>query len=221
MYGKIPHNRHTLNLRHKVGRTHQFYQEFRPEGLGSIHPVFIQSWVFPHHLLKYKLVDMPKHIYKLLTRTLRASLYIGATMEMRPCDANRVALSTTKVDLFGNPLPHLFFSYTGDDLRLLERTRELLRTFFARVGATDLEEIEVTWSRHHVGTCRMGDNPKTSVVDRHLRVHDCSNLYLCGCEIFPTGAAVPPVLTITAFAHRLADHIGQLFKQGDASIVTV
>lgn len=218
IYGKIRHSRYTLDLRHKVGRTHQFYEQFRAEGLGAVHPVFIQSWMFPHHLLRYRLHEIPKHIGNILSRAIRPTLYMGATMEMRPNDDNRVTLSQTKMDVFGNPIPHLMFNYTDDDRRLLARTRELLRSFFERVGATDLEEIEVTWSRHHVGTCRMGDNPKTSVVDRHLRVHDSPNLYLCGCEVFVTGAPVPPVLTIIAFAHCLGDHLGGLFKRGDASV---
>jgi glucose dehydrogenase len=71
----------------------------------------------------------------------------------------------------------------------------------------------VTWSRHHISTCRMGDDPKTSVVDRNLRVHESTNLYLCGSEVFVTGSAAPPVLTITALAHRLADHLVARLRQ--------
>ncbi len=138
---------------------------------------------------------------------------------MRPAEENRVTLSRETKDVFGNPIGHLIFNYTDDDRRLLERTRELLYTLFKKMGATDLEEIEVTWSRHHIGTCRMGDNPKTSVVDRHLRVHDCPNLYLCGCEVFVTGSPVPPVLTIVALAHRLGDHLVDLFRRRDAAVL--
>jgi choline dehydrogenase-like flavoprotein len=45
-------------------------------------------------------------------------------------------------------------------------------------------------------------------------VHDCPNLYLCGSEVFVTGAAVQPVLTIAAFALRLAAHLGRTIRQG-------
>ena len=54
------------------------------------------------------------------------------------------------------------------------------------------------------GTCRMGDDPRTSVVDRHLRTHDHPNLYLVGSAAFPTITASPPTLTIAAFALRAA-----------------
>jgi choline dehydrogenase-like flavoprotein len=220
IYGKIQHNRHTLDIRHKVGRTHQFYDYFRSEGLGAVYPVFIQSWIFPHHLLRYKLRDVPKNTGKILLRAVRPTLYMGSTIEMRPVDENRITLSEERKDVFGNPIAHLMFNYTDEDCRLLKRTRELLYSLFKKMEATDLEEIEVTWSRHHIGTCRMGDNPRTSVVDQHLRVHTCPNLYICGSEVFVTGAPVPPVLTIVALAHRLGDHLAMLFKSGNTPVAS-
>jgi choline dehydrogenase-like flavoprotein len=63
----------------------------------------------------------------------------------------------------------------------------------------------------------MGTSPKTSVVDKDLRVHGCSNLFLCGSEVFVTGAAVQPVLTIAALAHRLGDHIPRELRAGLAA----
>lgn len=207
IYSKIRHNRCTLDLRHKIGRTHQFYDHFREEGLGAVLPVIIQSWFFPNHLLRYKPSDMPRHLGKIIWRAVRPTLYISAIVEMKPVDANRVVLSQTKKDPFGNPLAHLVFNYTPEDHRLLDRLRQLMHTWFDKLDATDREEIEVTWSRHHIGTCRMGEDPETSVVDPNLRVHDCPNLYLCGAEVFVTGTSMPPVLTITALAHRLADHL--------------
>jgi choline dehydrogenase-like flavoprotein len=206
-YAKIHHSRHTLVPRHKIARCHQYYDDFRPEGLGSVLPVFIQSWVFPHHLIQPRLGDLPKQLAGVAARLSRPTLYIGATIEQLPHDDNRVTLSTRNVDRFGNPLAHLHLSFTEEDLATLERTRELILGVFARVGADSIDEAELTWSRHHIGTCRMGTSPTTSVTDPDLRVHACKNLYLCGCETFVTGAAVPPVNTIVAFAHRLADHL--------------
>lgn len=215
-YGKIRHSRHTLSLKHSIGRTHQLYETCRPEGLGAIHAVAIQSWVFPNHLLRYRWVDLPRHALKLLSRLRRATLYMSPTLEMRPDDVNRVTLSARKRDPFGDPIAHLHLSFSDEDRRLIARARELVRAVLARAGATDLEEIELTWSRHHLGACRMGEDPRTSVVDRDLRVHECRNLYLCGSEAFVTGAAIQPVLTIGALALRLGDHLPRALKTSAA-----
>jgi choline dehydrogenase-like flavoprotein len=212
-YAKLRHSRATLDPRHKLGRSHQFYDELRPEGLGSVLPVFIQSWVFPNHLIHPKLSDLSGSLRALAGRATRPTLYIGATIEMLPRDENRVSLLENARDRFGSPLAHLSFGFADEDLRTLERTKKLIQGIYERLGAEHLEEGELTWSRHHIGTCRMGDDLRTSVADRNLRVHDCPNLYLSGSETFVTGAAVPPVLTIVALAHRLCDQLLERLRE--------
>ena len=207
MSGRIRHNRHTVLPRHKLGRTHQFYDQFRPNGLGSVLPVFIQSWVFPNHLVQPRVRDVPRALRELVQRTLRPTIYAGATIEMLPYDGNRITLAEQRRDRFGNALAHLHFGLSEEDRRTLAATRSLLRDILVRIGADGLRETGLTWSRHHIGACRMGDNPATSVTNRDLRIHECENLYVCGSETFVTGGAVPPVLTIAALAHRLADHL--------------
>ena len=62
---------------------------------------------------------------------------------------------------------------------------------------------------HLLGTCRMGDDPKTSVVDRWGRAHDVPNLFIVDGSLFVTSAAVNPTSTIQALALRTADYIKQ------------
>ena len=207
LYGRVPHRRGTLRPHYRMGRTHQFYDAFRSDGLGSVLPVFIQASLFPNHLMSFRPGAVPRAMLAMVSRFARPELYIGATIEMRPDDANRVTLADGRRDRFGDPLAHLHFSFTDEDRRTLNRTRELIRGIYVKLDAQDIREGELTWSRHHIGTCRMGDDPNTSVTNRDLRVHDSPNLYVCGSEVFVTGGAVPPVLTITALAHRLADHL--------------
>ncbi len=217
-YANIQHTLETIYPRHKIGRTYQFYNHFREKGLGSVYPVVIQSWVFPHHLMSPRVSQVPRQLFSIASRLVRPTLYIGATIEMRPCDTNRVTLEEDKKDRFGNPLAHLSFNYSSEDLETLDRIRELIREFYHGLHATHVQEAEVTWSRHHIGTCRMGVDPKTSVTDPNLRVHDCPNLYVCGSEVFVTGSAVPPVLTIVALAHRLSDHLVERLENCDLAI---
>ena len=61
----------------------------------------------------------------------------------------------------------------------------------------------------------MGDDPKTSVVDKFQRSHDHKNLYVVGSSTFPTGATANPTLTLAALALRSADRIvGDLKSRG-------
>jgi len=93
----------------------------------------------------------------------------------------------------------------------------LIKRIFTESAAVDIREEEISWQHHHMGTCRTGGDPKTSVVDRNLRVHESSNLYVVGSSVFVTGGASPPTLTIAALSHRLADHIIKAIKSRNNS----
>ena len=60
---------------------------------------------------------------------------------------------------------------------------------------------------HLLGTARMGDDPKTSVLDRWNRAHDVPNLYVVDGSCFVTSAGVNPTSSIVALALRAADHM--------------
>jgi choline dehydrogenase-like flavoprotein len=72
-----------------------------------------------------------------------------------------------------------------------------------------------TDTSHLMGTCRMGLDPDTSVVDRDGRSWDIPNLWVCDGSLFPTAGGVNPSLTIQALALRIADRIEALAKRGD------
>jgi glucose dehydrogenase len=211
-YGEMRHSWSTIYPRHEVGRIHQFYDHLLRAGLGSMIISAIQSWVFPHHLLPPS--QLLRECGRLPRRVLKPTLYLGPTVEMVPRDENRVTLSEHTKDRFGNPLPRLILNFSEEDQRTLDLTRKLILKIFKDLRVDQIREGPLTFSRHHIGACRMGHNLETSVVDRTLRVHESPNLYLCGCETFVTGAAVPPVLTIVALAHRLADQLVTRLRSG-------
>ena len=66
-----------------------------------------------------------------------------------------------------------------------------------------------------MGTCRMGTDPRTSVVDADGRCWDIPNLWICDGSLFPTSGAVNPSLTIQALACRAADRIRSLARRGE------
>lgn len=60
---------------------------------------------------------------------------------------------------------------------------------------------------HQCGTCRFGEDPKTSVLDLNCRTHDVENLYVVDSSFFPSSAALNPSLTVMANALRVGDHL--------------
>ncbi|MEQ8662947.1 MAG: GMC family oxidoreductase, partial [Gammaproteobacteria bacterium] len=64
---------------------------------------------------------------------------------------------------------------------------------------------------HVFGTCRMGTDPASSVVDANLRCHHWRNLFVVDASVFPSsGGGEAPSLTIEALALRAGAHIGAL-----------
>ncbi len=74
------------------------------------------------------------------------------------------------------------------------------------------KRIPIQGVAHQVGTCRFGDDPKTSVLDINCRTHDVDNLYVVDGSFFPSSAAVNPSLTIMANALRVGDHLIERMK---------
>ncbi len=69
------------------------------------------------------------------------------------------------------------------------------------------KRIPIEGVGHQNGTCRMGHDPKTSVLDPHCKAHDLDNLYVVDASCFVSASAVNPSLTIIANAIRVADHL--------------
>lgn len=74
----------------------------------------------------------------------------------------------------------------------------------------------MTGGQHQAGTCRMGDDPATSVVDRYGRVHDLDNLYIADGSVLVNNGGFNPVLTILALAYRTGEHIANRYTEGQA-----
>ena len=68
-------------------------------------------------------------------------------------------------------------------------------------------EIPVAGVAHQAGTCRCGDDPATSAVDRDCRAHELDNLYVVDTSVFPSIGAVNPALTAMANSLRVGDHL--------------
>jgi choline dehydrogenase-like flavoprotein len=73
-------------------------------------------------------------------------------------------------------------------------------------------EIPVAGVAHQAGTCRMGTDPATSVVNADCRAHELDNLYVVDTSVFPSIGAVNPALTAMANSLRVGDHVRDRLK---------
>jgi glucose dehydrogenase len=64
-----------------------------------------------------------------------------------------------------------------------------------------------------MGTCRMGKDPKTSVVDKDCRTHEIDNLFIIDASVFTTGSSANPTITVAAIALYAADKIISQLKK--------
>jgi len=74
---------------------------------------------------------------------------------------------------------------------------------------------EQQFAVHLLGTCRMGKDPKSSVINADHRTHDVPNLFLCDGSSMVTSGRGQPTMTIQALAFRAADRITVLAKSGE------
>lgn len=200
---------HTLNellpRRFELGRSDQYYDEFKNGGFGSVLLVVSQSWLRREDIKDGQRAT--ERATNLASRLAHAEMNVGATMEMYPSESNRLTLSRDRVDHFGNPLPELHLAFSTQDTDTANEARRIVRRLYSSLGTEQVAEYAINWSHHHTGSCRMGTDPKKSVVGPDLKVHGTQNLYALTSGVFTTGGAAHPTLLITAFAHRLA---GQL-----------
>ncbi|VFR49857.1 Glucose-methanol-choline (GMC) oxidoreductase:NAD binding site [plant metagenome] len=170
---------------------------------------FLTHWVRHRTLAARKFPSVIVH-----PRAPRYSLDFHA--EQEPNAESRVTLGDG-LDALGMRRLHVDWRYTGRDVHtvkaaLAEFAQELEKWGHARFDYDpDSVEHEMTrygaYGGHHIGTARMGNDPRDSVVDAHCRLHEADNLYLAGSAVFPTSSQANPTLTIVAMALRLADHL--------------
>ncbi len=136
----------------------------------------------------------------------------GIIGEVLPNKENRVELSD-EVGEFGLPIPIVYFKYGDNDKKLIEHGLKLSADIMEAAGAVEI--FPAPASAHLMGTCRMGEDPKTSVVNSYGQSYDIPNLFIAGTPIFVTSGAVNPTLTAQALAARTAEYIIKQMKEGD------
>jgi choline dehydrogenase-like flavoprotein len=135
-----------------------------------------------------------------------------------PVETNSISLDPRTKDAWGLPAVRVTYKDHPDDLKTMEFFRDRCVELLEAAGAEKIWPSPVreqSFGFHLLGTCRMGDDPKTSVVDKHHRAYDVPNLFICDGSSFVTSGRGQPTLTIQALAYRAADHIIRMAQSGE------
>jgi len=137
----------------------------------------------------------------------------GAITTQLPVSTNRVDLDPVEKDAWGLPVPRLTFTPHPLDTKLGEWFAARARELAQAAGAAKVSDSHsgVQNTAHLLGACRMGKDPKTSVINADHRAHDVPNLFIVDGSSFVTSGPAP-TLTIQALAFRAADRITRLAK---------
>ena len=139
----------------------------------------------------------------------------GPTQEM-PLWDSRVQLDPKVKDRWGIPVLRISGDRHPHTLEIGAAMAAKAEMWLKEAGAIDtwrkLPGRGTSGGQHQAGTCRMGNDPKTSVVNRYCQVHDVDNVFVADGSVHVTNGGFNPVLTIMANAYRASDHIVKTWK---------
>ena len=145
----------------------------------------------------------------------RTIVVTGPVQEMPLFDA-RVQLDPKVTDYWGIPVARLSGGRHPHTIEIARFIAGKAERWLKEAGAVQ------TWKRipgkslsggqHQAGTCRMGNDPKTSVVDKDCRIHDVDNVYVIDASVHATNGGFNPALTILANAYRSSEALVKTWK---------
>jgi choline dehydrogenase-like flavoprotein len=141
---------------------------------------------------------------------------VGMVLHDMPQHENRVELDDEVTDAWGLPVARITNRIHENDLKMgrwvIDRNAEILEAAGAKkIYRVYPDRISGNCSHQH-GTTRMGDDPKSSVLNRWCQAHQVDNLFVIDGGPFPTATGANPTLTIMANAWRVADYIGARYN---------
>ncbi|HEY0549532.1 MAG TPA: GMC family oxidoreductase, partial [Verrucomicrobiae bacterium] len=129
-----------------------------------------------------------------------------AHAEGLPDERNTVTLDPGVKDARGLPVARVTYEWGENDVKLAGAARDKAAEMMGASGARQVR-IGLNYGAHAMGTCRMGNDRRSSVVNQFGQSHDIQNLFVCDTSVFVTGSGLNPTLTAMAIASRAAEFI--------------
>ncbi|HZS53227.1 MAG TPA: GMC family oxidoreductase [Bryobacteraceae bacterium] len=151
--------------------------------------------------------------------------YAGATIEMGAFGEvlsryeNAVDIDPTVKDAWGIPALRFSYRFGENEKKMAADMAESAKEMFDAAG---FEIVSITksvlpegWSIHELGTARMGNDPKKSVLNQYMQSHDVKNLFVVDGSAFVSASCQNPTWTIMALCWRSCDYLADQFKKGE------
>jgi choline dehydrogenase-like flavoprotein len=156
--------------------------------------------------------------FKARLKEFPRSMQVATHGTSLPVESNNVTLDPELKDAWGLPAIRTTYKDHPDDLALTRFLQDRGAEILDAAGAVRVTRAPIapqTSSVHLLGTCRMGNDPATSVIDKYHRTHDVPNLFLCDGSSLVTSGRGQPTMTIQALAFRAGEHIARFAKRGE------
>jgi choline dehydrogenase-like flavoprotein len=140
--------------------------------------------------------------------------------EVLPYADNRITVDKTKTDRYGVPLLHIDYSTRDNEKKMFEHMADTIEEvakasgielFDYRRGQADRNGAAI----HEHGTCRMGEDPKKSALNRFNQMHEVKNLFVVDGSSFTAASEKNPTITILSLAWRATDYLADEMKRGN------
>jgi len=156
-----------------------------------------------------------------LKAALEAHAGKGFTMttmgESLPRFENHAVINKDRVDAWGIPVLHIRQTYGENERAMardaMETAAEMCRKAGFEILAKHDKMVPPGESIHELGTCRMGADPKKSVLNQYNQAHDVKNLFVVDGSSFVSGGAQNPTLTMVALALRSSEHMAEEMRK--------
>lgn len=145
-------------------------------------------------------------------------IFISGFGEMLPNPDNRVTLHPSRKDQWGLAIPHIECAMGPNEARMAKQIladgKEMVEAAGGMVLTQAKEPGTPGLGIHEMGTARMGNDPKTSVLNKFNQAHEVPNLFITDGAAMSSSGCQNPSLTYMALSARAADHAVKLLKEG-------
>ena len=144
---------------------------------------------------------------------------------MIPNEHSYCEIDPHTVDQWGIPVLRFHWQWSDNEIKMAKDMQEIFRAIVETAGGTFISRAKPEGSHpygiqdggviiHELGTARMGNNPKTSVLNKYCQAHDVNNVFVTDAAAFVSNPDKNPTLTIMALSWRASEYLLDQAKKG-------